>query len=189
MDRLSLHPTAVAQWFALVKDAETLCHSQLNEELESYLVMLLERFITKPDIVRSIVALEFLESQHKLSAQQQIGLRDVGDKCLLFSGLFPEFAIHRHVPVSYFIAVGREAYCLLSVHQTGLAKLFHALEINFVTLMDVLQSSRELAGEEFGISPLQAEEIWRATGSPHARAVLRRWVKKDFLALGNNQVH
>lgn len=178
MDRMKIYPTSMAQWVLLVKDAEKAGGLKLKEELENYLVILLQRFVSKPEIAASTLALEYLESQNKTGASKKDELRDVGDKCLLFSGLFPELAEHRHVSISYFVDLGQRAYCLLShLDQTALAELFHLLDLNFVTLMDTLQYMRELAGQELGISPLQAEELWRSTGSKHALQVLRRYAK------------
>ena len=44
MTRLILEPTSVAQWQALVREAQSECNCNLDETLESYLVFLLMRF-------------------------------------------------------------------------------------------------------------------------------------------------
>lgn len=178
MDHLRLGPTVQAQWQALIQEAEQAYGAPLSEELENYLVLLLQHYANQPDIIRSILALEFLESQHKSRNKQKHELRAVGDKCLIFSGLFPDMASRKRVQISYFVELGQEAYALLAENKgISFHELFHALEINFVALMDILQVMRELAGKECSISPLQAEELWRNTGSRHARAVLRRSTK------------
>jgi hypothetical protein len=48
---------------------------------------------------------------------------------------------------------------------------------------------RELTGKEFGISPLQAEELWRTTRSRHALEVLRRYAKGYFTFNNSNKFH
>lgn len=194
MRKLRLCPTSLAQWHALVQDAEKAYGKLLSEDLENYLVILLQRFVDKPDIVRSVLALEYLENLIAKKTFKQEHLREVGDKCLLFSGLFPERAVRRRVNVSYFVELGQQSYYLLSQlnqKQTALAELFQELDRQFVCLMDTLQCMRELAGEQFSISPLQAEELWRRTGSQHAREVLRRYTDA-MLVLGNqgkNKLH
>jgi hypothetical protein len=92
-------------------------------------------------VTNSIIALEYLEGQLALGKKQrQQQLRDVGDKCLLFSGLFPELASQRQVPISYFVGLGQHAYHILSLLLgASLAELFHSLDEHFVSLMDTLQ--------------------------------------------------
>lgn len=178
MERLDICVTPLAAWVALVKDAERVSGERLDEQLESYLVFLLQRFVSKPDIAGAVLALDYLKSHAHQSVVQQEQLRDVGDKCLLFSGLFPERAIRRHVNVSYFIDMGQNAYhALANLQQKHIAyaQLFNALEQHFVRLMDTLQCMRELAGEGAGITPLLAAEILRHTNSRHAREILKRY--------------
>ena len=86
MESLVLHPTATAQWHALVNEAESLRHIQLGEELESYLVFLLMRFTEKPEMAHSVLAMDFLDSVKAAGAERRDKLQDVGDKCLLFAG-------------------------------------------------------------------------------------------------------
>lgn len=178
MDRVNVFVTPLAAWVALVKDAECASGEELGEQLESYLVFLLQRFINKPEVAVAVLALDYLKSHEYRGALQQDQLREVGDKCLLFSGLFPERALHRHVTVNYFIDMGQNAYHLLAGLQqqhVASAQLFSALETQFVRLMDTLQCMRELAGEGAGITPLLAAEILRHTHSKHAREILKRY--------------
>lgn len=178
MERVNISVTPLAAWVALVKDAERASGEKLDEQLESYLVFLLQRFVSKPEIAVTILALDYLNSSDHRGTLRQEQLREVGDKCLLFSGLFPERAMRRHVTVSYFIDMGQNAYHLLAGLQQqhiASAQLFNALEQHFVRMMDTLQCMRELAGKGIGITPLLAEEILRRTHSKHAREMLKRY--------------
>ncbi len=89
MNSLVIYPTDTAQWYALVNEAEVALNDLLGEEVESYLVFLLMRFSAKPEIARSVLAIDFLESEQAAKSQRYQRLRDVGDKSLLLSGLFP----------------------------------------------------------------------------------------------------
>lgn len=174
METLILHPTALAQWKALVGEAENLSSITLTEELESYLVFLLMRFSLHPEMAQSILATEFLESLKKIKMLKQESLRDVGDKCLLFAGLFPGNARRRRVRISYYVNLGQRAYGSLSdSYFNTLAKLFSDLSDQFVELMDILHSMRELTGEQKMLDLLQAEELWCDTKSQHALNTLR----------------
>lgn len=176
MNTLILQPTVIADWQALVKEAEDASHYSLSEDLESYLVFLLMRFMGKPEIAKSVLALDFLHSLEQVGQQKKVlQLHEVGDKCLLFAGLFPGRAEQRHVRISYFVELGQSAYAeLATLNKQKLAELYLALEEGFVMLMDVLHVIREFAGEQTGLTPLQAEELWCDTGSVHALTVLRR---------------
>src|SRR3990167_7670565 len=107
MSKLILYPTDTCQWHALVNEAQAATQLILDENMESYLVFLLKRFSESSQWVESLVALDFLEAMQVSSRRQVELLRDVGDKSLLFSGLFPEVAAHRHVRLTYFTEMGQ----------------------------------------------------------------------------------
>src|SRR5688500_16739251 len=100
--KLLLSETPTSLWYSIIQEAETVCMVTLKEELESYLVFLLMRYIDKPDVVRKIIATEVLQSMSLHSYRRQTALQEIGDHCLLFSGLFPHLAQKRLVKISYF---------------------------------------------------------------------------------------
>lgn len=165
MRKLILEPTPVAQWRVLVNEARTACDYSLDESLESYLVFLLMRFTGRPGCVARIMAIDYLQSQTARGEQQFGRLRDVGDHCLLFSGLFPQLAERRHVNIGYFVRMGRSSYQQLSERfDRGRAALYGHLADAFVVLMDILQAMRELGGQPL-LSPLEVIDLWEQTGS------------------------
>ena len=175
MGSLLLHSTTMAQWQALVKDAELMSHLTLDKELESYLVFLLGRFNQRPDIANCILATEFLSGLEKSPVYQRDCLREVGDKCLLFAGFFPEQAEKRHVKIKYFIELGRTAYVqVASLSKKRSATLYRSLSCGFISLMEVLHAIRGLSDPMNELSPLQAFELWTDVKSQHALAVLKR---------------
>lgn len=125
---------------------------------------MLMRFTERADLVARAMALEFLDAQTD-GSQQPERLRDVGDKCLLFSGFFPQIAERRLVRVSYFVRLGRSAYNqLASLVDREADQLYGRLAQAFVPVMDVLQAMRGLSGEP-ALGPLAAAELWEDTGS------------------------
>ena len=173
MTSLVLQPTDTAQWHALVAEAQQACHQQLDEALESYLVFMLMRFTGRPDMAAKLMALEFLEAQ-KESHTKADKLRDVGDQCLLFSGLFPQIAENRMVRMSYFVRIGRSAYDQLGAlvdHNSD--RLFAGLAEAFTGIMDVLQAMRSLSGDPV-LQPIAAAELWADTGSRFAYRCLQQ---------------
>ncbi|MBB71220.1 MAG: hypothetical protein CMF50_02325 [Legionellales bacterium] len=173
MDNLVLNPTSTAQWHHLVQDAAFHAGLQLDEELESYLVFLLMRFVEQPHLSNQALALEYLRSQLHGRGQQHETLQAVGDKCLLFAGLFPGHAQRKRVRISYFVDLGQTAYHHLSlVSRAALGELYGTLRNEFVVLMEVLQASRELTGAN-ALLPLEAMELWQDTQSQRAYACLK----------------
>lgn len=143
MKQLILHPTDISQWHALVNEAQAATRLILNENTESYLVFLLMRFSHGPKLIESVVALDFLESMRKPRQMQVDSLRDVGDKSLLFCGLFPGIAEQRHVSLSYFSDLGQAAYLTVSeLQDKQTADLYFQLSAQFITLQQILQAMR-----------------------------------------------
>jgi hypothetical protein len=143
MGKLILNPTDTSQWHALVNEAQISCHTNLDEEMESYLVFLLMRFAQKAKLIESIVAVDFLESLHLNGNRRVHALRDVGDKSLLFCGLFPGVAKKRRVSLEYFIDMGQAAYLTASeveFHQWS--QLFCQLSEGFTLLKEILSAMR-----------------------------------------------
>jgi hypothetical protein len=182
MNELILHPTATAQWHALVKEASHKHKITLSEEVESYLVFLLMRFTSSTTLLHKVMALEFLASLQQSNNTKQQMLQTVGDSCLLFSGLFPGCARRRRVRISYYIKLGQTAYASLSEQtEQGLATLFTALCDHFVPLMDTLQFMRELQNTQQSLDFLQAEELWNDAKGKYALQILKKSTNATFL--------
>ena len=143
MKKLILHPTDTSQWHALVNEAQAVTRLVLNENTESYLVFLLMRFSQSTQLIESVIAMDFLESMRAPGKRQVDLLRDVGDKSLLFCGLFPGMAEKRHVRLEYFSDMGQAAYLTVSeLHESESADLFSQLSAQFITLQNILQAMR-----------------------------------------------
>ncbi|KTC92028.1 hypothetical protein [Legionella cincinnatiensis] len=143
MRKLILHPTDISQWHALVNEAQAATQLILSENTESYLVFLLMRFSQGPKLIESIVALDFLESMHRPRTLQMELLRDVGDKSLLFCGLFPGIAKRRHVSLEYFSEMGQAAYLTVGeLEGKHSENIYFQLSEQFLILKQILQAMR-----------------------------------------------
>lgn len=143
MKRLILHPTDISQWYSLVSEAESATQITLNENTESYLVFLLQRFAQSPQLADSIIATEFLESMTNFGKKQIEKLITVGDKSLLLCGLFPGIAEKRNVNLDYYIGMGKSAYLSVSELQNKPeSDLYFDLGTNFPNLQTILQAVR-----------------------------------------------
>jgi hypothetical protein len=153
MNKLILHPTDTSQWHALVNEAQVATRLVLNENTESYLVFLLMRFSQTTKLIESVIALDFLESMRAPGRRQVELLRDVGDKSLLFCGLFPGMASKRHVSLEYFSGMGQAAYLTVGELQESLTgNLYLQLSEQFTMLQQVLQAMRSSYLQELELS-------------------------------------
>ena len=154
-----LENTATAQWQALLKQAEAEYGCQLDETMESYLVFALMRFMKDRDLASVAVALNYLQAQGMHGKLRDDQLRDVGDQCLILSGLFPKQAERRMVRVSYYVDMGRSAYDHLSkTIQNAASELYEQLCDTFILLMELLHTIRGFNSP--ALSPLQNYELW-----------------------------
>lgn len=139
MSKLVLHPTSTAQWHSLVCEAESASNIYLDEELQSYLVFLLMRFLDKPAMAAKILALDYIESMLSSGQRKEEKLRDVGDVCLIHAGMFPQRAKRKRVSEKYFIELGCGAYQQLSVVvEQPIAPLYYRLSQSFLPIRDLL---------------------------------------------------
>jgi len=160
-------------WQQLIKEAAEFNGVPLDEELESYLVFLLMRHLQDADLATRTMAVEYLTGMQSQGQQRLEQMRDVGDQCLLYSGLFPEIAERRQVTVSYYVNMGRTAYLQLSeLTQNTIALMYNHLAESFVALMDTLQAIRCLGQQDADfarLEPLKAYEQWQKQTQRHAR--------------------
>ncbi|APZ41954.1 hypothetical protein [Acidihalobacter ferrooxydans] len=172
MNTLILEPTQQALWHRVLRDAAATAGQSLDDTLEAYLLMLLLRFTRKPELLRTIMAREYLEGMQHSGRVRDERLRDVGDQCLLLAGLFPGLAQRRRVSAVYFIDLGRGAYGELAGRLAqSAAQLYRELALGFGALLDVLHALRGSTALE-ALSPLECWELWGKTGSRAARTAL-----------------
>jgi hypothetical protein len=194
MAEIKLQPTSTAHWHELVCEAESKSHRHLGEEVQSYLVFLLQRFLSKPDLAVRILALDYLKGLRESGHQQFDKLRDVGDICLLHAGFFPQRARTRLVSANYYVDLGIGAYYQLhhhTPHQQG--QLFEQLYEGFVPAMDVLQTIRSFENEQPYEKPLYdaltAYELWEHTDSIQAKRQLQNFTKATPTKIIDKQKH
>ncbi len=183
---LLLEPTATAQWKQLLQHAKQQCHCQLNDDIEAYLIFTLMRFTRQPGLASTALGPDLINCQQLAGQARENKLRDVGDQCLLLSGLFPQRADKRLVQVGYYVDLGRTAYLHLSdILRKAFADLYQLLSQNFVPMMDVLQNIRGVDA----LQPLQAMELWQHTGSTSAINTLKNMTDSTPVLIGQNIRH
>ncbi len=139
MDSLILHPTETSQWHALLNEAQLNSECFLDEDIESYVVFLLMRFSQNPALSNSVLAMDFLQCVNSEGQRRVELLQELGDKSLLFSGLFPGLVERKRVSLSYFIDMGKSAYfSVADLEAQKSSELFIALGEGFLRITTVL---------------------------------------------------
>jgi hypothetical protein len=173
--------TSIALWHEIIHEAEAACTISLKEEVEAYLVFMLARYVNKPEIVKHIIANEFLEGLKYSPHHRATTMQEIGDKCLIFSGLFPHMADKRLVKISYFVNIGQSAYETVSKTSTD---IYGMLARQFVSLMDILQAIRRYTKEISDLLPLQAYELWDDVNSQRALRILGQHTQAIPIKIG-----
>lgn len=165
-----LHISETTGWRALLTHAQLAGGILLPPPVEEYLVSLLFRHVGA-EISPSELENGLVDRIDRILGADTSDPSVVGDQCLLFAGLFPEQAIRKGVPVSYFVQVGRPAYREYSSKHDSVVHAMMADE--FVRAMDTLQTLRVLQSGEPCIDAFNAYHLWRDLGSAHGWRVLR----------------
>ncbi|MCC6208148.1 MAG: hypothetical protein IT488_08345 [Gammaproteobacteria bacterium] len=169
-----MNPTSAPQWHSLVNKAQHLTGSVITDRAENYLIELLAQFSAKPLMMARVLAFDYLNDPLLQTKSRSERLKDIGDHCLLFAGLFPQHAERRQVRLGHMVELGQNAYHQL--HESApfeAGGLYADLARGFVTLMDLLHAIRELRDERARLTPLHAFDLWNDTGSQHALRVIR----------------
>ena len=164
---LLINDNPLLLWRDTIKDAEERCSVTLKQELETYLITLLDHYSNQPELTKQLFVQNFLLANQNNDANR---MRVVGDQCLLYAGLFPNSAKRKLVKVSYFVNLGRSAYHTISCKTND---LFGNLAFDFVMLMDVLQSIRTTDY----LLPIDAYEQWQELGSKRALHFLHQYTR------------
>ena len=154
---------------------------QLDEAMQSYLVFTLMRFAKNQQLNSHALAIDYLNIHQLPNNLRSEQLRNIGDQCLLVSGLYPQSAEKRQVGVTYYVDIGRSAYHHIStVTQQGIAELYQQLAESFILLMDLLQTIRQYSSP--ALQPIAALDLWQQTGS---RAAYRQ-ISEDGTPIHEN---
>lgn len=151
-----------ALWADLIQQAETGAALQLGEELESYLVFVLMGHTRDVQLHRHVMAVDYLLARAESGTRHKQELRELGDRCLLLAGLYPEQAERRMVSVDYFLAMGSRAYGELSgALKAAVGELYGHLAQAFARLVRVLM---ELRRHTRDIAPFLLHDVCTAQG-------------------------
>ncbi|MGN6229090.1 MAG: hypothetical protein ACTHNM_16825 [Dyella sp.] len=139
------HGTPMQLWQALVHEAGQRTGHPLDETRESYLVFVLLRFQRDAQLLAHTHGVDWLDALELAGTARGDALRDVGDRCLLVAGLFPDVAERRRVSVGYYVDIGRAAYQgVADAGRRATAALYEQLAQSYRELVRTLSAMRRL---------------------------------------------
>ena len=149
-----------------------------SEDIEFYLVSLLERFAhPEPGWNSRPLALEYLESLQRPPPDRFAKLKYVGDTSLFLSGIFMDSLERQLVTTEYYIALGRLAYQQLSVGPAAKRMLFAEMADRFPVFVGVLS---EISFEQLFRGAMQTVRIYtrwlRTRAAQDAQWLIRRGI-------------
>lgn len=160
MTRILTDAAPTALWHELIREAERNGSAPLDSDSESYLVFLLMRHLRDQGLADHVFALDYFEALHQTRTPRQQQLRDLGDRCLLIAGLYPQQAQRRLVGLDYFLNLGSQAYTELSgATANALAGLYRQLATGYGRLVRVLVEVRRLGEETDAIGALDRHSL------------------------------
>jgi hypothetical protein len=154
-------------------------HVETAEEMEFYLVQLLERHVRMPgDLLGKPLAITFLEARQGAPAERFERLKRVGDTALFVSGLFTDSLERSLVAPSYYIDLGKLSYQEIARSAARqLRNIFADLALHFTDLVRVLGeiSTRDLFSSDQ--DTLRIYRRWMLTrGGADASQLVRRGI-------------
>lgn len=171
MSKILTDSSQTALWHSLVTESEQRASVTLEVDVESYLVFALMRHLRDSELAQHVLALDYLHSLDLPLAQREQQLRDVGDRCLILAGLYPEQAEQRLVSLRYFLELGQHAYSeLAAALRAALGELYRHLALSFTRVVRVLIELRKLSGEWAGLNALARYELCTSNAADAARA-------------------
>jgi len=162
--RHGIHTAETKGWRALLLQAQTACGVHLSTPVEEHLVGLLLAGAGAQTALPPISALLNSGSGWQEKPAER------GDRCLLYSGFYPEQLLDTGYELAFFVRTGREAY--REHAQRHRCSRHEALAVEFVSALDVLLTLKVLHAGRPGIDALSAFRLWHDERSVYARHVL-----------------
>ena len=189
MTHVTLHTPDTTFWHALVSEAQATSGYTLDQETEGYLVTTLMRFIGNMDqqAGEHNHSMDMLDDFMDTGKIRYENMQDVADQCLIFAGLFPDYASQKQISINYFVELGQGTYSKLAAGNFD--NVYAHMSRDFVKLMDVLQNLREIDDGYSCLEPMQAHELWAGTGSLNAKKTLEKITGSTFIVHGTNSIH
>lgn len=137
----------VEAFWSAVKETQADTGLELPESIESYVVVLLAHHMDRPDFLPEH---SFAEAYLKLKRPANYSAKELGDACLMVSGVFKNYGKSHGLTREYYQNIGISCYDMVSrtLHQ----ELFYSLSVHFCFVSDFIQLVTAPVQEHFQLS-------------------------------------
>ena len=126
-----------SSWYDLLVEAQKETSIFLPPSLEHYVSLLLKHYLSRLDFFEEPIGIELLACATK--TVPLIQYQDVGDRCLIISGLFPDLVVRKNVSQGYLKKIGKSAYYQVSLQSDKtIQPLFFHLYTQFEEISTIL---------------------------------------------------
>ena len=101
MPRINPKSSSQFEWYSMIEKAKIISGYNFSDSVQHYLVLTLRQFTTNQDLASKVLAIDFLTHSEMSTANDQRSIRDLGDHCLVLSGLFPERIVKKNISLNY----------------------------------------------------------------------------------------
>ena len=147
-----LQPNAHAQWFQVLSDLQKETRVSLPAEIEHYLLMTLLYHTEQTSLLEACLSEHFFEALEGRFVPAK--WQEIGDKCLIISGIFPQWSQRRVRSEKFLHQMGKLGYRQASLQYFGAEKkIFSYLHEHFEPVTELLHqldcSEQELSTHHF----------------------------------------
>ncbi len=140
------HQGEIANWYALILNAQSQANVLLDQEVEVYLAFMMKRSIKDVSMAGVVVALKYFEALQQPQARSIRLLKTTAEYSLILSTLFPKLASRRNVSDSYYADMSQVAYSDLVIayenQVPSLGELYKKILGSFKEIMAVMFAFR-----------------------------------------------
>jgi hypothetical protein len=147
MNLSNFEESSCAQWTQLINKAINYCDYKINHHLAHYLVITLQHYSSQLSLPHTIIGKEYLQALELSGIQKGSALRQIGDECLILTGLFPGKIQQKKISLAYTVNIGKMSY-LEIFNNPQLSNMnvsvFQELDQHFIGLVDILYVIRHI---------------------------------------------
>lgn len=159
---------ALFHWNQLIRQACEYSKINLTDDLQSYLLLTLVRYIQNEDLAENAIAMHLSSQSQVVVKNRQQLLKTQADHSLILAGLFPAQLERQSIRISHYIKLGSDSFRHLSnLVADNDRVIYEKLSESFVQLVDILHTIRAFNGSP-ALPLIQAMELWSDTGSKTA---------------------
>jgi hypothetical protein len=171
-------------FFNLVDEFEKKLGIHLSEYSKIYLMELLEELAANNNYFNNILedkalAEVLMEALHQNIFEKIKNLKAVGDLCLLFGGLYPDYMTKKLVDIDYYILIGKNSYNLISdtyrnyTSKYELYRLYNKLSEEYIQLINILTEISDKLNFLTRNDIYKSFKRWKKTGISKYLEVIR----------------